>query len=73
VEELKRTGMAEVYLSNQPFVEEMRQFYSQQGNRELETIKIRYGGAFAQGSSKHGGVSIGEPALSHGPAARSMT
>ncbi len=44
LEELKQTGTAQDYLSRQPFFEEMRQFYSQQGNVELQRIEQRYGG-----------------------------
>jgi hypothetical protein len=32
-------------LENQPFIEDMRQFYSRQGNAELEHIEQTYGGA----------------------------
>lgn len=44
LEELKQTGTARDYLSKQPFFEEMRQFYSQQGSEELQRIEQRYGG-----------------------------
>lgn len=45
LEELKRTGAAEEHLGKQPFAKEMRQFYGQQGNDELQRIQQRYGGA----------------------------
>jgi 2-methylisocitrate lyase-like PEP mutase family enzyme len=45
LEELKQTGVAEDYLGRQPFAEDMRQFYGQQGNEELQRIEERYGGA----------------------------
>jgi len=44
LEELKQTGVAEDYLGKQPFVKDMRQFYSQQGNEELTRIEQEYGG-----------------------------
>lgn len=45
LEELKESGVAEEYLTRQPFIEDMRRFYSQQGNEELERIETQYGGA----------------------------
>ncbi len=45
LEELKQTGVAGDYLDKQPFIEDMRQFYSRQGNAELEHIEQTYGGA----------------------------
>lgn len=44
LEDLKQTGVTEDYLGKQPFAEEMRQFYSQQGNQELQRIEQSYGG-----------------------------
>ncbi|MDA0991174.1 MAG: isocitrate lyase/PEP mutase family protein, partial [Verrucomicrobia bacterium] len=43
--ELKQTGTAADFLTKQPFVEEMRKFYSQQGNDELKHIEQAYSGA----------------------------
>ncbi len=45
LEELKETGSAADYLARQPFIDDMRKFYNQQGNAELEDIESRYGGA----------------------------
>jgi len=45
LEDLKQTGTTENYLALQPFAKEMRQFYSQQGNEELQHIEQQYGGA----------------------------
>ncbi|HSR56399.1 MAG TPA: hypothetical protein VLN73_09150, partial [Alphaproteobacteria bacterium] len=45
LEELKKTGKAEDYLSTLPFIDDMRKFYGQQGNAELKDIEERYGGA----------------------------
>ena len=45
LEELKQSGAADGYLSKQPFVEEMRSFYNEQGNDELQRIEKLYGGA----------------------------
>jgi 2-methylisocitrate lyase-like PEP mutase family enzyme len=44
LEELKRTGKTDDFLGKQPFIGEMRKFYSQQGNDELQRIEQRYGG-----------------------------
>lgn len=45
LEALKETGKADDYLSTLPFIEDMRPFYGQQGNAELQEIEKRYGGA----------------------------
>lgn len=45
LEDLKQTGTTENYLALQPFAQDMRQFYSQQGNEELQQIEQQYGGA----------------------------
>ena len=42
--ELKATGTAQGYLAQQPFIEQMSQFYNQQGNDELTRIEAEYGG-----------------------------
>ncbi|MDX1484629.1 MAG: isocitrate lyase/PEP mutase family protein [Alphaproteobacteria bacterium] len=44
LEELKETGRADDYLATLPFIDDMRQFYSRQGNDELQEIEQRYGG-----------------------------
>lgn len=44
LEELVRTGTAGDYLGTLPHVDEMRQFYNQQGNDELQRIEGEYGG-----------------------------
>ena len=44
LEELKAAGSTDGYLSKQPSVAELRQFYSQQGNDELQRIELEYGG-----------------------------
>ena len=44
LEELKQTGTAADYLATLPHVDEMRQFYSQQGTDELNHIEQEYGG-----------------------------
>ncbi len=44
LDELKRTGKAWDYLADQPNAEEMREFYSRQGNDELQRIEQEYGG-----------------------------
>ena len=44
-EELKQTGTVDDYLAKQPFIEEMRKFYNQQGSAELADIETNYGGA----------------------------
>jgi len=48
LEELKQTGSAEKFLRNQPFAEDMRIFYNQQGNEELQKIEQDYGGVTKQ-------------------------
>lgn len=45
LKELKQSGTADGYLSKQPFIEEMRLFYNEQGNDELKRIEKLYGGA----------------------------
>jgi 2-methylisocitrate lyase-like PEP mutase family enzyme len=45
LDELKRTGKADDFLDRQPFIAEMRKFYSRQGNDELQRIEEQYGGA----------------------------
>ena len=45
LEELKQSGAADCYLSKQPFIEEIRIFYNEQGNDELKRIEKLYGGA----------------------------
>ncbi|HZT08357.1 MAG TPA: isocitrate lyase/phosphoenolpyruvate mutase family protein [Chloroflexota bacterium] len=44
LEELKRTGTTAGYFAGIPGIEEMQQFYSRQGNDELEAIEKRFGG-----------------------------
>jgi 2-methylisocitrate lyase-like PEP mutase family enzyme len=43
--ELKANGKAEGYLTQQPFIQEMTQFYNQQGADEMNRIEGEYGGA----------------------------
>jgi 2-methylisocitrate lyase-like PEP mutase family enzyme len=43
LEELKRTGKADDFLDQQPFIAEMRKFYGRQGNEELQRIEQQYG------------------------------
>ena len=44
LEELKQTGTAAGYMDTLPHVEEMRKFYGQQGNDELQRIEKEYSG-----------------------------
>jgi 2-methylisocitrate lyase-like PEP mutase family enzyme len=44
LEQLKETGNAEDYLATLPHVDDMRKFYGQQGNAELQEIEKNYGG-----------------------------